>query len=256
MSTLVAVGLTPEDIQKHGEALVSSLEIDALIHGNLAKDVCCYYESSYFNFTDMRSNIRKHSISSRVSSRNSSLQRFPIRMQMIIIELSCCLQVGFPAFLSTFIFSLTISRKYHIGTNYVYSPLVTSPENVNSAASVYYQVCPTTDYRRIALLELFSQIAKTPIFSTLRTIEQLGYIVSSGGWSANGMAGFRVMVQSEKVAGYLEERVEALWSGFGKHLEDLGEVEFGKQKESLVAKKRERVKNLGQEYVLMFSVLF
>lgn len=66
------------------------------------------------------------------------------------------------------------------------------------------------------------------------------------------MAGFRVMVQSEKVAGYLEERVEALWGGFGKHLESLGEVEFGKQRESLVAKKRETIKNLGQEYVFRF----
>lgn len=39
LNALFAIDLTPDDIQKHGEALVSSLEIDALIHGNLSKDV-------------------------------------------------------------------------------------------------------------------------------------------------------------------------------------------------------------------------
>jgi insulysin len=83
--------------------------------------------------------------------------------------------------------------------------------------------------------------------SQLRTKEQLGYIVSSAVWSVNGMAGFRVMVQSEKTGEYLEERIESLWSGFGEYLEAMSVENFGKQRESLVSKKLEKAKNLGQE---------
>ncbi|GAA6001195.1 hypothetical protein JCM10207_007455 [Rhodosporidiobolus poonsookiae] len=133
------------------------------------------------------------------------------------------------------------------GSTTVYRPLVASPENVNSAASVYYQVGDATEYDLLARLSLFAQIAKVPVFSTLRTKEQLGYIVASGAWTLNAWCGFRVVVQSERHAEYLDERVEALWSGFGEHLEKMDEGEFAKERESLAAKKLEKVKSLGQE---------
>lgn len=81
----------------------------------------------------------------------------------------------------------------------------------------------------------------------LRTKEQLGYIVSSGVMTHNAVAGFRVVVQSEKSPEYLDERIEALWSGFGQYLADLSEESFGKEKESLVNLKLEQPKNLAQE---------
>ena len=124
---------------------------------------------------------------------------------------------------------------------------VASDENVNSAISAYYQVCPLSDHHLRMRLALFAQIAKVPVFSTLRTKEQLGYIVSSGTWAFNGMSGFRVQVQSERTAEYLEERIEALWDGFGAHLNEMTPEDFEKQKVSLVNTKLERVKNLAQE---------
>ena len=63
------------------------------------------------------------------------------------------------------------------GSTTVYRPPVPSAENVNSAASVYYDVGTATDHELLARLSLFAQIAKVPVFSTLRTKEQLGYIV-------------------------------------------------------------------------------
>ncbi|KAL8277256.1 hypothetical protein RQP46_010325 [Phenoliferia psychrophenolica] len=126
-------------------------------------------------------------------------------------------------------------------------PAVASPENVNSAISTYYQVCPRKDHLLRMKLALFAQIAKVPIFSTLRTKEQLGYIVSSGMWSFNGMSGFRVQVQSEWTAEYLDERIESLWAGFGSYLEEMTTEDFEKQRESLVNSKLEKPKNLGQE---------
>ncbi|GAA6026785.1 hypothetical protein JCM8097_005860 [Rhodosporidiobolus ruineniae] len=134
------------------------------------------------------------------------------------------------------------------GSTTVYRPTVPSPENVNSAASVYYQVGPSTDHELLATLSLFAQLAKVPVFQTLRTQEQLGYIVSSSSWVINAYAGFRVILQSERPAEYLDERVEALWADkFKEHLSAMSEEDFAKERESLVAKKLEKPKNLGQE---------
>ncbi|GAA5999333.1 uncharacterized protein JCM10292_001210 [Rhodotorula paludigena] len=133
------------------------------------------------------------------------------------------------------------------GTTNVFRSPVPSEENVNSAVSVYYEIGPATDYELLARLSLFAQIAKVPVFSTLRTKEQLGYIVSSAPWVINAYAGFRVIVQSERTAEYLDERIEALWAGFGDHLAQLSEDEFAKERESVALKKLEKPKSLGQE---------
>ncbi|GAA5854680.1 hypothetical protein JCM5353_000824 [Sporobolomyces roseus] len=147
----------------------------------------------------------------------------------------------------------TVDNDYHrglilpSGSNLVHRPQVPSEENVNSAASVYYQVGPTTDYDLMAKLSLFSQIAKVPVFSTLRTKEQLGYIVHSSVWSRNALAGFRVIVQSERTAEYLEERIEALWESFASTLAEMKEEDFEKEKESLASKLEEKPKSLAGE---------
>ncbi|GAA6060548.1 hypothetical protein JCM10212_006912 [Sporobolomyces blumeae] len=133
------------------------------------------------------------------------------------------------------------------GSNVVYRPQVPSEENVNSAASVYYQVGSTTDRKLVATLSLFAQVAKVPIFSQLRTKEQLGYIVHSSTWSLNAFSGLRVIVQSERPAEYLEERIEEFWSTFAKRLDDMEDAEFEKEKESLASKLEERPKTLAGE---------
>ncbi|KAK4699534.1 insulysin, partial [Phenoliferia sp. Uapishka_3] len=133
------------------------------------------------------------------------------------------------------------------GSNIVLRPVVSSPENVNSAISTYYQVGPRRDHLLRMKLQLFAQIAKVPVFSTLRTKEQLGYIVSSSLWKSGGMSGFKVIIQSEKTADFLDERIEDLWSGFGTYLAEMTAEDFEKQRASLVNTKLEKPKNLGQE---------
>ncbi|GAA5989095.1 hypothetical protein JCM10908_001155 [Rhodotorula pacifica] len=133
------------------------------------------------------------------------------------------------------------------GSSFVYRPLVPSPENVNNAASLYYQVGSEDDDQLVARLSLFAQVAKVPVFSTLRTKEQLGYIVSSSIWIDSAVAGFRVVIQSERSPEYLDERTEALWATFGTYLEDMSAEEFEKERASLVASKLEKPKNLSQE---------
>lgn len=133
------------------------------------------------------------------------------------------------------------------GSNLVYRPMVPAPENVNSAISVFYQVGSSTNASILAQLHLFAQIAKTPVFSTLRTKEQLGYIVQSSLSVQNGMCGFKILVQSEKTAEFLLGRIEAFLTGFRKYLEEMDEESFEKEKASLISKRLEKVKNLGQE---------
>ncbi|KDE02956.1 hypothetical protein MVLG_06522 [Microbotryum lychnidis-dioicae p1A1 Lamole] len=128
--------------------------------------------------------------------------------------------------------------------NLIHRSRVVSLENVNSAASVYYQIGHARDEKTLVTLAMFAQIAKVPIFSTLRTKEQLGYIVSSSTWSLYSLIGFRIIVQSERSPEYLESRIKALWSSFENVLKEMTEEAFGKQKQSLMNKKREKVKNL------------
>lgn len=135
------------------------------------------------------------------------------------------------------------------GSSTVYRSLVPSPENVNSAVSAYYEVGPSTDRELLAKLSLFAQLAKVPVFSTLRTKEQLGYIVSSGSWVTNAYAGFRVVVQSERSPEHVDGRIDALWSTFADKVRAMSDEAFEKERGSLVHKLLEKPKTLGQECV-------
>ncbi|GAA5943355.1 hypothetical protein JCM3775_005906 [Rhodotorula graminis] len=133
------------------------------------------------------------------------------------------------------------------GTVTVSRSPVPSSENVNSAASVYYDVGSANDHDLLARLSLFGHLAKVPVFSTLRTKEQLGYIVSSSPWVSHAYAGFRIMVQSERTAEYLDERIGALETTLGEYIANMSEEDFALEKESLASNKLEKPKSLGQE---------
>jgi insulysin len=59
--------------------------------------------------------------------------------------------------------------------------------------------------------------------------------------------GYRVLVQSDRSAEYLEGRIEEFLRGFLKTLKEMPEDEFEGHKRSLMAKRLEKLKNLGQE---------
>jgi insulysin len=72
------------------------------------------------------------------------------------------------------------------GVEFEMRRLVTNPKDVNSAAEVLLQIgqlgnraAGAAVLRERMLLELFSHIAKEPLFNQLRTKEQLGYMVFS-----------------------------------------------------------------------------
>jgi len=94
-----------------------------------------------------------------------------------------------------------------------------------------------------------AHIMSEPAFNILRTKEQLGYIVSCSRWTLSGDSqfGLRIIVQSERGTGYLEERVEAFLDTMDSKFEEMDIEEFNDFKRGLQHRWREPPKNLGEE---------
>lgn len=141
-------------------------------------------------------------------------------------------------------------------SNKIWNLPVTNAANVNSAIEYYVQIGEPTDVEMRATLSLFSQIANEPVFDQLRTKEQLGYLVFSGIRRSTGSLGWRVIVQSERDAPYLEGRVDAFLDQFRATLDKMTEQEFEAHKRSIIHKKLENVKNLVEESTRFWSPVF
>ncbi|XP_034408413.1 insulin-degrading enzyme-like [Cyclopterus lumpus] len=116
----------------------------------------------------------------------------------------------------------------------------------NSGIEIYYQTDMQTTHHNM-LLELFCQIISEPCFITLRTKEQLGYIVLSGPRRANGVQGLRFIIQSEEPPHYLESRVEAFLCTMEKAVEEMSEEAFQKHIQALAIRRLDKPKKLSAE---------
>ena len=76
----------------------------------------------------------------------------------------------------------------------------------------------TTDHEDLlhkAQLVLLVHMLQEPAFDQLRTKEQLGYIVwTTSRRTPDGPSGLRIIIQSEREASYLEQRIEAFLISF------------------------------------------
>uniref|UniRef100_A0A674PH63 Insulin-degrading enzyme n=1 Tax=Takifugu rubripes TaxID=31033 RepID=A0A674PH63_TAKRU len=116
----------------------------------------------------------------------------------------------------------------------------------NCGIEIYYQTDLQATHENM-LLELFCQIISEPCFNTLRTKEQLGYIVFSGPRRANGVQGLRFIIQSEKAPHYLESRVEAFLCTMEKAVEEMSEEAFQKHIQALAIRRLDKPKKLSAE---------
>ncbi|CAM5157075.1 unnamed protein product [Natator depressus] len=116
----------------------------------------------------------------------------------------------------------------------------------NCGIEIYYQTDMQSTSENM-FLELFCQIISEPCFNTLRTKEQLGYIVFSGPRRANGIQGLRFIIQSEKQPHYLESRVEAFLKTMEKCIEDMSEEAFQKHIQALAIRRLDKPKKLSAE---------
>lgn len=123
--------------------------------------------------------------------------------------------------------------------------------NVNSCLELFIEVGQLTpENNRLRILtDLLATIVHEPCFNQLRTKEQLGYVVFSGYRLSRSYFGLRFLVQSERTCNYLEFRIEEFLRKFkSKNLgEELTDEQFAKFKQSLKAKKLQKLKNLSEE---------
>lgn len=135
------------------------------------------------------------------------------------------------------------------GCNYTWTSIIPNPNQSNSALTYFCHYGSVSDQRLRVVAALLNQILSEPTFNTLRTKEQLGYIVSCSGWSLSGGGdiGVRIVVQSEKTPGHLEDRVEAHLSAMKTYIEEMTPEVFQEQKGGLEKKWRESYKNLMEE---------
>jgi hypothetical protein len=104
-------------------------------------------------------------------------------------------------------------------------------------------------YQGVALLELIGQMAYNSAYNTLRTQEQLGYIVSAFTRKTAGSAmGFSVLVQSStKKPQELEERIENWLALFREELASMPAEDIAKEAAAVVASLLERNMRLSDE---------
>ncbi|KAI7866288.1 Metalloenzyme, LuxS/M16 peptidase-like protein [Spinellus fusiger] len=133
------------------------------------------------------------------------------------------------------------------GTKWVYKHKVEDPKNVNSGIEYLIQVGNVTQIPLRARLSLLAQIAHEPCFDQLRTKEQLGYLVISGVRKQTGSMGMRFIIQSERDTVYLENRIELFLAKLRGLVATMTDAEYNAQLQSLINKKLEKDKNLGQE---------
>ncbi|KAI9827721.1 MAG: Insulinase (Peptidase M16) [Thelocarpon impressellum] len=133
------------------------------------------------------------------------------------------------------------------GSNHLYSHTLKDPANVNHCIEYYLFVGDVADRMLRSKLALFAQTTDEPGFDQLRTKEQLGYVVFTGVRMQATVMGYRVLVQSERTPAYLETRIDAFLGGFGARLEEMSDDDFEAHKRSLINKRLEKLKNLGQE---------
>jgi hypothetical protein len=133
------------------------------------------------------------------------------------------------------------------GSDYRWEHTLKNPDNINHCIEYIVMIGQNQARDLRARLLLMSQMLDEPCFNTLRTQEQLGYIVGSGMMVMNTVQGFRILIQSEKDCAFLEKRIDNFLINFDKELEDMSEDDFDKHKIGLINKRLEKLKNLSEE---------
>jgi len=133
------------------------------------------------------------------------------------------------------------------GGDFLYQKTLANPDNINHCIEYVVHMGDAQDRRRRAKLLLLGQMMEEPVFDTLRTKEQLGYIVGGGPLVYAGRLAYRILVQSEKDCPYLEKRIDSFLNNFSQAIKDMPETEFEAHRIGMINKRLEKLKNLNQE---------
>ncbi|RQM29548.1 hypothetical protein B5M09_000551, partial [Aphanomyces astaci] len=138
-------------------------------------------------------------------------------------------------------------RNVRLDGNYVVRERNPNPSNPNAAVLVLFQLGQDSTSLR-ATSVLLAHLVKVPCFSTLRTTEQLGYLVSSGQYIANNVIYLSMSVQSNKYSPlHLQSRLDAFCESFRVHLQTLSGDLFQQHQAAVVAQLMEAPKTYEEE---------
>ncbi|PRP86258.1 insulin-degrading enzyme [Planoprotostelium fungivorum] len=133
------------------------------------------------------------------------------------------------------------------GCNYYHLSNISNEHDKNSTIWSFYNA-GIKSLRLCVLVELLANIMEVPLYNTLRTQEQLGYIVTSLHQSHVNTIGISVVIQSHHTAPTgLDARVEAFFSSFKESLDRITEEELQSYVKSLRSIKSQKFHKLGEE---------
>jgi secreted Zn-dependent insulinase-like peptidase len=120
--------------------------------------------------------------------------------------------------------------------------------NHNDAAGLLYVQGRSDDYSERALMGVTAQLLKAPFYSSLRTEQQLGYIVYGVPKVTLKVPGLMLLVQSPTAT---PETIQAAMlsfiAGFAEQVQAEGEEAFIRQRQALVAAVDKEPENLSQQ---------
>lgn len=139
-------------------------------------------------------------------------------------------------------------RSYFLpkGQTYRYEAMLEDPQNLNSCIQHVTQL-DVYNEEVSAKASLFAQMIHEPCFDTLRTKEQLGYVVFSSSLNNHGTANIRILVQSEHTTPFLEWRIENFIDGFGQVLQNMSDKDFEGHKDALCKSLTQKYRNMREE---------
>jgi len=133
------------------------------------------------------------------------------------------------------------------GKIYRYSKVVGNEAEDNGAINISFQV-GRDDFKRNVLMQLWVQMAERPVFHTLRSVEQIGYIVAAMDYDMHGVKHIYFILQSTtKHPESIDASVETFLVTFAKTLEEMSQADFDDHVKSLIGVKTEKLKSLAQE---------
>lgn len=117
----------------------------------------------------------------------------------------------------------------------------------NDAVVVQYIQGDSDSIEERAKLSLIAQMMSAPFFNSLRTEQQLGYVVSAFPFHINRVPGLAMLVQSPVASeSQLREEFKRFIQEFASTIEQLSEEEFGRHQSALLTNLEETPKSIGE----------
>ena len=169
------------------------------------------------------------------------------RRRLITIPLSPRAANAIPDTISSSMKDFTSGSDSTTASGYLVKHEEPNVEDDNSAVIFYFQM-PSRELGDAVLVELLSEAIEQSFYNSLRTQQQLGYIVYSGARSRDGILSLTLTVQSAVVDGAeLTRRVEAFVENAVNDLINISDEEFESYKEGIAVRKLEPDQRLTEQ---------